>query len=211
MELPSDQHDATSLLLERIQKGDERAVDQLLSQHRDRIRRMIASRLDPKLSVRVDPSDIVQDTMVCAAGNLSDYVRNPAIAFYPWLRNIAWQRLVKEYRRHVQSHNRSVIREVNLNVDLPDESHELMLDQFTSSLTTPSGKMMRQESKERMKRAMAELDANHREVLVLRYLEQMSMREIADTLGIREDAARKRHSRALVMLQRRLTPGDESP
>ncbi len=49
--------------------------------------------------------------------------------------------------------------------------------------------------------AMAELEANDRDALVLRYLENRSWREVGEDLGIAEDAARMRVNRALERLR----------
>ena len=47
----------TEQLLDRAATGDERARDRLLTRHRDRLKRMVAVRADPRLAARVDPSD----------------------------------------------------------------------------------------------------------------------------------------------------------
>lgn len=52
--------------------------------------------------------------------------------------------------------------------------------------------------------ALAELPANDREALILRYDAEQSFREVAEALGIDEATARKRVSRALVRLRQRV-------
>src|SRR5262245_56045129 len=47
----------TDVLLDRAQSGDGGARSALMARHRDRLRRMVALRLDPRLAARVDPSD----------------------------------------------------------------------------------------------------------------------------------------------------------
>ena len=76
----------TEQLLERIGKGDPVARQQLLARHRDRLRRMVAFRLDRRLAARVDPSDIVQESLAAANQRLSDYLRDRPLPFYAWLR-----------------------------------------------------------------------------------------------------------------------------
>src|SRR6266446_3301029 len=101
----------TDQLLERAGHGDPSATGQLLERHRDRLRRMVAVRLDRRLAARVDPSDVVQEALAEAAGKLSHYLRERPLPFYPWLRRIAWERLVKLHRRHLYTGMRSVQRE----------------------------------------------------------------------------------------------------
>src|SRR5262245_4406773 len=100
--VPSD----TDNLLARTMQGDRGARDQLLGRHRDRLRRMIAWRLDRQLSARVDPSDVVQEVLAEADRKLPDYLRDRPLAFYPWLRQLAEDRLVELHRRHVQARQR---------------------------------------------------------------------------------------------------------
>ena len=53
----------TRLLMQRADQGDPSAAGELVDHHRDRLRRMVTFRLDPRLSARLDASDVVQDTL----------------------------------------------------------------------------------------------------------------------------------------------------
>ena len=81
-------------LLMRAAQGEEAAVTELLGGYRDRLRKMVTSRLDSRLVARIDPSDVVQETLIVAAGNLPRYAREQPLPFYPWLRRLALQRLI---------------------------------------------------------------------------------------------------------------------
>jgi DNA-directed RNA polymerase specialized sigma24 family protein len=48
-------------LAARAGAGDQVAVAALLERHRGRLRRMVALHLDPRLSGRVDASDVIQE------------------------------------------------------------------------------------------------------------------------------------------------------
>src|SRR5690242_19377754 len=109
----------TEHLLDRAAAGDPDARDRLLRRHRGRLRRMVAVRADPRLAARVDPSDVVQETLAEAAAGLDAYLRDRPLAFYPWLRQIAQNRLTDLYRRHVRAGRRAVTRE---EAALPDRS-----------------------------------------------------------------------------------------
>ena len=56
----------TEQLLRRAGQGDIAARDQLLARHRPRLRQAVAVRLDRRLAPRVDPSDVVQETLELA-------------------------------------------------------------------------------------------------------------------------------------------------
>src|SRR3954465_3996851 len=97
----------TDELLRTAELGDESARAELLARHRDRLRRMVAVRIDRRLAARVDPSDVVQEALADAATGLSAYLRARPLPFYPWLRQVAWLRLVQLYRHHVVAQRRS--------------------------------------------------------------------------------------------------------
>ena len=49
-------------LLRHAQGGNDDALNEVLIKHRDRLRRMVAVRMNQKLQGRVDASDVIQDT-----------------------------------------------------------------------------------------------------------------------------------------------------
>jgi RNA polymerase sigma-70 factor (ECF subfamily) len=157
--------------------------------------------MDPRLAARFDPSDIVQETLMDASRKLSQYLRNPKLPFYPWLRQLAWNRLIDLHRRHVLAGKRSVRRESALDLALPDESVMELASRLISNQASPSAQVVREEVQKRVHGALERLAARDREVLVLRYLEQLSIRDIADVLGIKEGAVNMRQVRALERLR----------
>ena len=197
-------------LLERAARGDPAARDALLGWHRDRLRRMVAVRLDRRLAARVDPSDVVQEALADACRQLSHYLRERPLPFYPWLRQLAWNRLVDLYRRHVLARRRSVTREEP--PPLPNESVAELADRLVAADSTPSKRVVREELRQRVRQALLRLPEHDREVLVMRHLEQLPMAEIAAILGVTEGAVKVRHVRALARLQGVLAAeGEEGP
>ena len=191
----------TDELLRRAEDGDAQARQAVLVRHRDRLKHMIAVRLDPRLAARVDPSDVVQDVMLDAAQGLDDYLRQRPVPFYPWLRQLAWDRLIELHRRHLHAKRRSVKREQPLAPHLSDESAMQLADRVLARQSSPSDRAMRNELRARIRAALDQLGERDREVLVLRHLEHLSTREIAAVLGIREGAVKVRHLRALERLR----------
>jgi RNA polymerase sigma-70 factor (ECF subfamily) len=201
---PSD----TDELLRQAARGDTDARQRLLDRHRGRLRRMVAVRVDRRLSARVDASDVVQEALADANLHLDDYLRDRPLAFYPWLRRFAWERLVALYRRHVLAEKRSVTREERGALLLSDQSAGALADRLLAPGTSPSHRVIRDELLDRVRAALARLAAKDREVLVMRHLEQLSTGEVADVLGISEGAVMTRQTRALVRLRALL---DDAP
>jgi RNA polymerase sigma-70 factor (ECF subfamily) len=186
---------SVELLLDRAAEGDNSARNELLEHNRPRLRKMIAARLDRRIKRRVDPSDVIQDVIQKADGRMSDYLQHRAIPFYPWLRQIAWEQLVDLHRRHVVSQKRSVRREDH--PPLPDESAMQLAGRLIRGGLSPSGQLMHEELIERVQTSLSILREGDREVLVMKYIEQLSTTEIACVLQISERTVQARHRRAI--------------
>jgi RNA polymerase sigma-70 factor (ECF subfamily) len=197
-------------LLQDATQGDAQARQRLLGVHRSRLNRMVAIRLDPRLAARVDPSDVVQEAMVDAATKLDDYLRLRPLPFYLWLRRLAGERIIR-----IQRYHRSVCRDVRFeergNLPLPDESAVRLVDRLATSETSPSGGLIRKELRQRLLDLLGGLALNDREVLVMRYLEELSFAEIAAVLNVTENAVKVRHFRALERVRKLIDadPGAE--
>jgi RNA polymerase sigma-70 factor (ECF subfamily) len=187
--------------LDRASQGDSLARQHLLGRHRARLRKMVAIHLDRRLAARVDPSDVVQEALADAAQGLSDYLRQRPLPFYPWLRQLAWDRLVELHRRHVQAVKRSVRREEPDALLLPDESVNQLAGRLVDSGASPSEHVLREELRGRVRTALTMLPHGDRQVLVLRHLEQLSTADGAAVLGIGQGAFKSRHLRALQRLR----------
>jgi RNA polymerase sigma-70 factor (ECF subfamily) len=196
-------NDDTDLLLARIADGQGSAVNVLLERHRRRLAAMVRLRMDRRVAARFDPSDVVQDTMIEAYRKLPKFAQTRPIPFYPWLRSMAWERLVQLHRRHVHAARRSVNRE-EWCCELPAGSEAQLAERFVKSATKASGVVIRAELRERVRAAIEELPAAVQEVVVLRHLEDLPFREISAVLGISEDAVYSRYRRAVERLARLL-------
>jgi RNA polymerase sigma-70 factor, ECF subfamily len=191
----------TDELLTSAATGDLDARGQLLDRFRDRLRRMVALRIDPRLAARLDPSDVVQDALATAATKFDDYLARRPLPFYLWVRRITWEQLVKTHQRHTAG-KRSVGREQP--PPLTDASVQLLADRLATSASSPSRRAMRSELQAQVRAALADLSPGDREVLALRHLEQLSTAEVACVLECTESAVKVRLLRALQRLRDRL-------
>jgi RNA polymerase sigma-70 factor (ECF subfamily) len=193
----------TSELVARAVHGDDSARRHLLDRYRDQLRRMVAAQLDRRLTSRVDTSDVVQDTLSDAARQLDQYLRDQPLPFLGWLRKLAAEQIRETHRRHLWAQRRSVARE-SLENDFSNESAIELGRHFVANDTSPSNQVMRQELRDAVLEAVAELSARDREVLLMRHIEQLGTLEIADALGITEAGVKARLFRALTRLRVKL-------
>ena len=88
----ADERPETDALLARAAAGDGAAWGLMLTAHQERLRRMVAFRMDPRLQGRVDAADIVQDAFVEASAHRADYLNAPGGPLFIWL----WSRCNRE-------------------------------------------------------------------------------------------------------------------
>lgn len=194
-------------LVHRAMAGDMEARAQLLDRHRGSLRQMIATRLDRRVSPRVDPSDVVQDVLQDAHQRLPHYLAEPRLPFYLWLRRITCDRLANIYRTHIKAKKRSVLKEQALPVGLTDESMSQLAVCLAGSNLHPDNCAMVAEARARTASALMQLKSDDREILLMRYVEQMKVEEIAAALSLSPTAVTSRHLRAIRRLRRLM--GDE--
>ena len=189
-------------LLQRASRGEQAACGHLLERHRQRLRRMIAVRLDSRVAGRADASDVLQEALTVAAEQMPGYLDRRPLPFYPWLRQIAWQQIAQLHRRHVRAAKRSVLREVSDDLRLADGSALALADRLlASSRSSPSARLQRRELQDQVRTALLQLKERDREILIMRYLEELAPQEIAAVLSISPGAVSMRHARALRQLR----------
>jgi RNA polymerase sigma-70 factor (ECF subfamily) len=206
--------DAEALLpaLAAAAAGDAASWRELISRHHDRLRRMVALRLDVRLRGRVDPSDVLQETYLDAARRLPDYLRERPLPFFLWLRQLAGTRLAKLNRFHLRAARRDARREVALFAGgVPGASSVALAEQLLAPGSRPSETVARGELRQRLLDALEQMDPLDREVLALRHFEQLTNGETAQALELTAGAASKRYVRALEKLRALLAGAGPPP
>jgi RNA polymerase sigma-70 factor (ECF subfamily) len=188
--------------LDLLRSRGEEAVAELFDRYRPKLLRMIALRLDARILGKVDSEDVLQDSFVVASRRMEDYLDQPTVPFFVWLRQITSQVLIDTHRRYLGAKMRDVSQEVALHrVGSPSASSAFLAAHLADSLTSPSQFAVREETVLEIKSALETLGEIDREVLVLRHLEELSNNEVAEILGIDKFAASKRYLRALKRLR----------
>jgi RNA polymerase sigma-70 factor (ECF subfamily) len=195
-----------SELLRRAGQGDPEAVGELFAGHRPRLRRLVQLRLDRRLQGRLDPSDVLQEAYLEFARSLAEYLRNPQVPLFLWLRLITGRKLQALHRHHLGTQARDAAREVSLHHGaLPEASSVSLAAQLLGRFSSPSQKAVRAELQVHTQDALNSMDPVDREILALRHFEQLTNSETAQVLGLSEAAASNRFVRALKRLKAILT------
>jgi RNA polymerase sigma-70 factor (ECF subfamily) len=198
--------------MEALRGGDSQALAMLFDQYRDRLRRMVELRLDPRLRGRLDASEVVQEAFLDVARDLDAYVADPKLPPLLWLRLHVGRRLTTLHRQHLGTKMRNGGQEISLYQGaLPQASSTALASMLLGRHISPTQAAQRAERMLRVQEALNSLDPIDREMLALRHFEQLGRAEAAVVLGISQEAGAKRYFRALKRLKDVLAamPGGE--
>jgi RNA polymerase sigma-70 factor (ECF subfamily) len=189
-------------LLQRAAAGDQQALQDLFARYRDRLKRMVRLRLSRRLQGRVDDSDVLQESLLEISKKLPEYVQQPTLPFFLWLRHMTGLKLAEVHRRHLGTQMRDADREVSLHRGgLPEADSVSLAAQLLGKLTTPSQAAIKAEQRIYVQEALNSMDPIDREVLALKHFEQLSTAEIAEVLGLSKAGAGSRYLRAIKRLR----------
>lgn len=183
---PHDLHDEAALI--RAAQRDLAAFGPLYAHYVDRIYAYLCSRTGAAQAA--EAADLTQQVFLQALDALPSYQPRAGISVAAWLFRIArnaatdWQRRQRP-QRHI----------------IPWEA--VPEDQHPHAPDTAESAAMRRDDTARVHRMLATLDDGTRDAILLRFTAQLTLAEIGTVLGIREDAARKRITRALHALKER--------
>ncbi len=149
-----------------------------LEQYRDYLRLLARVHLDPRLRGALDPSDVVQQTLLKAHENLRGFRGKTDAELAAWLRAILAQELAllgrKRGRRPVRTHSLESALE---------QSSARLESLLVSEESSPSLEMVRAERLIELARALATLPADQRTAVELRYLRGLSVPAVAEQMG----------------------------
>jgi RNA polymerase sigma-70 factor (ECF subfamily) len=194
--------DEVTHLISRLRAGDRQALAELFDCHRQRLRRMVELRMDPRLRARLDASDVLQEAYLDLAGDLEAYRADAKLPPLLWMRLHVGRRLTMLHRRHLGARQRDAGLEISLYREaLPQASSAALAAMLLGKHTSPTQAAQRAERLLRIQEALNTLDPIDREVLALKHFEELSRAETAEVLQISPEAAAKRYFRALKRLK----------
>lgn len=194
----SGESEQTEKLVALAVQGDGIALNELFAMHRAYLRRVIELRLDNDLRSRVDPSDVIQETLLEAARRIHEYLGNRAVPFRIWLRRTAIEQMVSLRRHHILAEKRNVQKEVRF----PDHSSIALAHKLLEGRASQI--LQKKELAQQVRAAIAEMGDLDREMLLLRHVEELTNQEIAALLEIDTSTASQRYGRSLIRFRDKL-------
>ncbi len=189
-------------LVERARRGDADALGTMLAKYRPYLRVLAQRHLDSAVKVRVDESDVVQQTCLEAHRDLTQFRGQDEREFLAWLKRILEHNIAQTVERHVRAQKRDVKRVKSL-----DASHAQMpraRDAIPGDVSSPSQRVMRGEAAIRLARALEALPDDQREAVRLRHLEGLPLADIATRMQRSEVAVAGLMKRGLKKLREQL-------
>ena len=180
----------STIVLREARQGSREALGELYSRYGARLLAFIRMRIGGDLRARVESRDILQAALMKSFQRLAQFEGGDGATLMGWLVRIA-ENEIRDQVDYQHRQRRDVSAAVPIDagaVDLAAQARSAFSEAVVS------------EEAERLGAALESLDADHREVIVLRKLEELSFKEVALRMGRTEDACRMLLARAMVAL-----------
>ncbi len=172
--------------VEGARAGDRVALAKLLTTLHPQLRARAAARMSEALRARSSPEDILQEVYLEVARGVRGFEPRGPGALAAWVRTILDHKLI-DAQRALFRQVRDVERELPLDV-ARGSSFEFLLDVVYSESGTPSRVVRRQEALAALLACLPELSEDQQQAIRGRFLEGLSVREVAARLNKTEDA-----------------------
>jgi RNA polymerase sigma-70 factor (ECF subfamily) len=159
-----------------------------LEAYREYLRLLAGVQLDPRLRGKVDPSDVVQETLARAHEKGEQFRGTSEAERAAWLRQILANQLAAAVRRYLDAGKRDAARERSLHAAVEGSSARLEA-LLAAEQTSPSERAARHEELLRLAEALAGLPEDQRRAVELHHLHGLPVEEVARELGRSESAA----------------------
>lgn len=189
----STSDDSDIALVNRAKAGDESAFGQLFDRHRELVFRFALQ----MIRNRDEAEDVVQESFVRAFRNIGSY--QDRAKFTTWLlrivTNLCTDRARMVHRRHHLEQQ---------------QAREGLIWMTEGDREDPNDNLVADGRRQMLREALAELSDAHRQLIIMRDLEEMEYADIASLLGCSVGGAKLRVLRARRALKDRITPRMEA-
>jgi RNA polymerase sigma-70 factor (ECF subfamily) len=152
-----------------------------VERYREYLRVLARLQVDPRLQAKVDPSDLVQQTLLRAHEKRDQFRGTTEAELTAWLRQILADQLAKALRRYATG-----ARDLNLERSLEDAlgASSARLERWLAvEGESPSERADRNEQLLRLAEALERLPDDQRQAVELHYIKGTTLAEVGEQLG----------------------------
>src|SRR5262245_37362986 len=193
-------------LLEQALQGDREALGRLLEAQRAALHRLAQRQVEGRIAVRVDASDVIQQTFLEAYRSFPQFAGRDARELSAWLHRILDHKVAAAIRDHTLLAKRNLGRERSM--DDSQGGGTPLKQELDAGLSSPSQKAIRGEEVASLSQALTALPEDQREAVRLRHLEGWKLADIARHLGRTPLATAGLIKRGMQALRRQMHRGD---
>jgi RNA polymerase sigma-70 factor (ECF subfamily) len=187
--------DKSSALIQRLAKGDIDAMEEFYNLYFDRIYSMVFNQVGRNHS---SAEDVVQEIWMAVIKSAKNFKGQSQP--YTWLCSIAWHKIMDFQRRHYREKAR--LHQPAPRLDMPEL-------QLIDSAPLPEKMAELEETKKLVRGALSSLPSQYQQVLTLKYLEDMSAKEISQVLNKSTKSVESLLDRARLALRNRIVQMNE--
>jgi RNA polymerase sigma-70 factor, ECF subfamily len=181
------------MLLRRLRERDERAFREMVAEHRDRVFNLTYR----MLGNRAEAEDVAQEVFIKVFKTIDTFREEAKLS--TWLYKVTLNTCRNQIKHLARRHDRE-----------QDELDEAIEPRAAAgagappSSPRPDHALERVQTQAMLERAIAELDEDHRELVVLRDVEDLSIEEIHEITGLPDGTIKSRLHRARLALRKKL-------
>jgi RNA polymerase sigma-70 factor (ECF subfamily) len=206
---PVDQYGVKGLL-DGARRGDTEPLGQLLELYRNYLTILASTQLGRRLRRRMNPSDLVQETMLAAHRDFGSFRGANERDLLAWLRRV----LINCLHHAVETHVGAKMRDVRCEISLEQVSAAMDRSavDFAQNLAdpgpSPSFPLRQRERAVILANQLSKLRPQYREVIVLRNLQGLSFEEVAEQMDRKPGTVRMLWLRAIDKFKKVYEPSD---
>lgn len=177
-------------IIQNAKDGDHTAFAELVDLYKDRVYH-ISYRM---LGNRQEAEDVAQETFIRVYNNLESY--NPQYKFSTWIYRIATNLSIDYIRRRKQN--------FSLDADISGAEGLDWHDRLADTGLGPEEEVLADEFQNEVQSAIMDLNPKYRSVMVLRYIQDLSLQEISETVQLPVSTIKTRIHRGREALRKKL-------
>ena len=197
-EMEDKQLAQTIIEFKAAQNGDRQAADRLWSRYYEKLIPAVRTRLGKKLRGKIETMDIVQSVFHEAVRGSEAREFESEGHFRAWLNRLVENRIKKEARYFGRQKRNSGKEEPLLGVKGEEKKSAKTIGPRPVSIVEHFDEI------ERLEEALEKLPSEIREILIMRYFEELTYKEIGKLIKKSEEATRKTVNRSIQLLAREM-------